>query len=118
MEVAAFEAWDAAGRTFDLVTCGDAWHWIDPVRGVGKAAEVLNVGGTIARFWTSTVLDEAVSAAFDPIYRMYAPEVAQYGVRHRARGGSTPPVPTFDQDAANLFFQLIASRYEQQHRCV
>lgn len=77
VEVAAFESWDAAGRTFDVVTCGDAWHWIDPVRGVAKAAEVLNVGGTIARFWTSTVLSEAVSAAFDPIYRRYAPEIAQ-----------------------------------------
>ncbi|MFI1092247.1 class I SAM-dependent methyltransferase [Streptomyces sp. NPDC020917] len=77
VEVSAFESWDCAGRTFDLVTCGDAWHWIDPVRGVAKAAEVLDAGGTIARFWTSTVVDEAVGAAFDPIYRRYAPEVAQ-----------------------------------------
>lgn len=77
VEVSAFESWDAAGRTFDLVTCGDAWHWVDPARGVAKAAEVLNVGGTIARFWTSTVLDQAVVAAFDPIYRRHAPDVAQ-----------------------------------------
>ena len=75
VQVSPFETWDAAGRTFDLVTCGDAWHWIDPTRGMAKAAEVLNVGGTIARFWTATVLSEDVSAAFDPIYRRYAPEV-------------------------------------------
>ncbi|CCH29785.1 class I SAM-dependent methyltransferase [Actinosynnema sp. NPDC047251] len=75
VEVAAFEEWDAAGRTFDLVTCGEAWHWIDPARGVGKAAEVLRTGGTIARFWTLTVLDEAVTAAFEPVYREHAPEV-------------------------------------------
>ncbi|HVS44442.1 MAG TPA: class I SAM-dependent methyltransferase, partial [Candidatus Dormibacteraeota bacterium] len=29
-EVAEFEAWDPAGRTFDVVTCAQAWHWLDP----------------------------------------------------------------------------------------
>lgn len=77
VQVADFEGWDAAGRTFDLITCGDAWHWIDPARGVAKAAEVLETGGTIARFWTTAVLSESVIAAFDPIYRKNAPEVAQ-----------------------------------------
>jgi 2-polyprenyl-3-methyl-5-hydroxy-6-metoxy-1,4-benzoquinol methylase len=28
VQVAAFETWDTAGQVFDLVTCGDAWHWI------------------------------------------------------------------------------------------
>src|SRR4051794_3902031 len=41
VEVAAFENWAAAGRTFDLITCGDAWHWIDPDHGAAKATEVL-----------------------------------------------------------------------------
>jgi SAM-dependent methyltransferase len=77
VQVSAFESWDAAGRTFDLVTCGDAWHWIDPARGVAKVAEVLKAGGTIARFWTTSVLSEPVIAAFDPIYREHAPEIAQ-----------------------------------------
>jgi SAM-dependent methyltransferase len=77
VQVAAFESWDAAGCTFDLITCGDAWHWIDPARGVAKAAEVLEKGGTIARFWTTAVLSESTIAAFDRIYRKHAPEVAQ-----------------------------------------
>ena len=33
VEVAAFEAWDPAGRDFDAVVAGQAWHWIDPVAG-------------------------------------------------------------------------------------
>src|SRR5687767_5480708 len=33
VQVADFESLDARGRTFDLITCGDAWHWIDPDRG-------------------------------------------------------------------------------------
>lgn len=114
VQVAAFESWDAAGHTFDLITCGDAWHWIDPARGITKAAEVLNVGGSIARFWTSTVLDEATSAAFDPIYRTYAPEVTP--VWHPAQS-----VPRVHASSADLFersvsFSLAEARSYQWER--
>ncbi|MEU6787352.1 class I SAM-dependent methyltransferase [Nonomuraea angiospora] len=44
VEVAPFETWDDAGRRFDLMTCGDAWHWIDPDAGIAKAARVLDPG--------------------------------------------------------------------------
>src|SRR3954454_7614859 len=30
VEVVGFEQWEPAGRTFDLIVCGQAWHWIDP----------------------------------------------------------------------------------------
>jgi len=96
VQVAAFEGWDAAGRTFDVITCGDAWHWIDPARGVAKAAEVLAAGGTIARFWTTAVLGESAVAAFDPIYRELAPEVAQVW----RPSGSTP---RFHASRSDLF---------------
>src|SRR3954447_16643942 len=39
VEVATLETWAAAGRTFDAVVAGTAWHWVDPVAGVAKAAE-------------------------------------------------------------------------------
>ena len=29
IEVAPFEGWDAAGRTFDLVTSAQPWHWLN-----------------------------------------------------------------------------------------
>ena len=45
VEVAAFEAWEPAGRRFDAVVAGQAWHWIDPDAGAAKAAEVLRPGG-------------------------------------------------------------------------
>src|ERR1700691_3837027 len=38
VEVATFETWDAAGREFDAVVAGTAWHWVDPVAGAAKAA--------------------------------------------------------------------------------
>lgn len=45
VEVATFEAWQAAGRNFDAVIAGQAWHWVDPVAGAAKAAQVLRPGG-------------------------------------------------------------------------
>ncbi|GAA4632941.1 class I SAM-dependent methyltransferase [Actinoallomurus vinaceus] len=50
VEVATFEAWDPAGRVFDAVIAGQAWHWVDPVAGVAKAAQVLRPGGRLAVF--------------------------------------------------------------------
>src|SRR5262252_7429504 len=41
VEVSTFEAWQPAGRTFDTVVAGQAWHWVDPVVGAARAAEVL-----------------------------------------------------------------------------
>ncbi|MEK8169003.1 class I SAM-dependent methyltransferase [Streptomyces sp. M19] len=45
VEVAAFEAWDPGGRAaFDTVVSAQTWHWVDPVAGAAKAAEVLRPG--------------------------------------------------------------------------
>ncbi len=50
VEVATFEDWDPAGRTFDAVVAGQAWHWVDPAAGPAKAAGVLRPGGLLAGF--------------------------------------------------------------------
>lgn len=74
VEVAAFEAWDPAGRAFDAVVAGQTWHWIDPAAGAAKAAEVLRPGGRLALFWN--VFDPApdVARAFAEVYRRVLPE--------------------------------------------
>jgi SAM-dependent methyltransferase len=50
VEVATLEAWEPAGRQFDAVIAGTAWHWVDPVAGAAKAAQVLRPGGLLAPF--------------------------------------------------------------------
>ena len=50
VDVSAFEAWEPADRAFDAVVAGTAWHWIDPVAGVAKAAQALRPGGLLAPF--------------------------------------------------------------------
>ena len=52
-EVSPFESWDPAGRRFDALIAGQAWHWIDPSAGAAKAAEVLRPGGRLALFWNA-----------------------------------------------------------------
>ncbi|MFB9503116.1 class I SAM-dependent methyltransferase [Saccharothrix mutabilis subsp. capreolus] len=73
VEVATFEAWDPAGRVFDAVVAGQAWHWVAPVAGAAKAGDVLRAGGRFAAFWHVPQLPEEVAAvyawpgtAFDP----------------------------------------------------
>jgi SAM-dependent methyltransferase len=50
VEISAFETWDPRGRSFDLLTCGQAWHWIDPALGLQRAAAALREHGRIALF--------------------------------------------------------------------
>jgi SAM-dependent methyltransferase len=75
VEVAAFEDWDDGGRTFDLITCGDAWHWIDPVRGWRKIGQVLRPGGTVARSWNHYEVDEPLQSALRAVFERLVPEI-------------------------------------------
>ncbi len=74
VEVAKFEDWDAAGREFDAVIAGTAWHWVDPVVGAAKAAHVLRPGGRLAAFHHVFSLPPAVAEAFAAAYRRVAPD--------------------------------------------
>ncbi len=79
VDVARFEDWNGAGRRFDLVTFGDAWHWIDPSRGTAKVASILEPGGTLVRFFKGYVLAPETFAKLEPIYRSIAPGLNVYG---------------------------------------
>jgi SAM-dependent methyltransferase len=74
VEVAAFEEWDPAGRTFDAVVSGQTWHWVDPAAGAAKAAQALRPGGRLAVFW-NVGLPSDVSEAFAAVYGRVAPDL-------------------------------------------
>jgi SAM-dependent methyltransferase len=80
VELASFEDWDDRGRTFDLITFGDSWHWIDPERGWRKIARVLAPGGTVVRFWNHHEVQEPLGSAFEAVHRRVAPELQQVPV--------------------------------------
>lgn len=69
VDVARFENWDAAGKCFDAVIAAQAWHWIDPVAGAEKAADVLRPGGRLVLFWNFGDPEPAMAAAFAGVYR-------------------------------------------------
>ncbi|MDR8408447.1 class I SAM-dependent methyltransferase [Nonomuraea sp. 3-1Str] len=74
VEVATFEDWDAAGRTFDAVVAGQSWHWVDPVAGVAKAAQVLRPGGLLAVFAHAYDPPAPIAEAFAAVLRQVVPD--------------------------------------------
>jgi SAM-dependent methyltransferase len=80
VEVDSFEDWRAQGRSFDLLACGQAWHWVDPERGASKAAEVLGRGAQVGLFWNFGEPPAQVRAALGPIYARLEPEVERHSV--------------------------------------
>jgi SAM-dependent methyltransferase len=74
VEVATFEAWDPAGRAFDVVVAATAWHWVDPVAGAAKAARVLRPGGRLALFGHAFELPTRVADALAAVYRRVVPD--------------------------------------------
>jgi SAM-dependent methyltransferase len=80
VEVATFESWDPAGRVFDAVIAGQSWHWVDPVAGGAKAAQVLRPGGRLAVFWNAYQPPPEVNEAFAGVYRRVLPDLP-FGAR-------------------------------------
>lgn len=74
VEVGKFEDWDAAGRTFDAVISGQTWHWVDPIVGAAKAAELLRSGGRLAIFWNVFQPPPDLAAGFAAVYRRVLPD--------------------------------------------
>jgi SAM-dependent methyltransferase len=73
-EIATFEDWDPAGRTFDIVISAQAWHWVDPVAGAAKAAQVLRPKGRLAVFWNAFDPPQSLREAFAEVFRQILPD--------------------------------------------
>ena len=74
VEVTTFEAWESAGRSFDAVVAGQAWHWVDPVAGAAKVAQVLRPGGRLALFWHVGQPPPEMMEAFAEAYHRVVPD--------------------------------------------
>ena len=113
VEVASFEAWDDAGRKFDTLISGQAWHWVDPVSGPLKAARLLEPGGTMALFWNTDRKREPLGSVIDAIYREQVPElmatIDALVAHHRDR----PYVAPLEASGA---FQSVSMQYFDSER--
>ncbi len=73
VEIAAFEGWDAAGRTFDRVTSAQAWHWLDLPVATAKAASVLRPGGRLGLIWNAGCQPDDLADALEGVYESVVP---------------------------------------------
>lgn len=73
-EVATFEGWQPAGRTFDTVIAAQSWHWVDQLAGAVKAAEVLRPRGRLAVFGHVYEPPAEVAEPFAAALRRVAPD--------------------------------------------
>ena len=80
VEAGRIEEWDARGRSFDLIVCAQAWHWVEPVAGCRAAADALRVGGRFSAFWNVGRHRPALKARFDEVYARMAPGLDAHSV--------------------------------------
>ncbi|MFE3874498.1 class I SAM-dependent methyltransferase [Kitasatospora sp. NPDC059146] len=74
VEVATFEDWEPAGRTFDAVVVGQAWHWVDPAVGAAKAARLLRPKGRLTIFGHVFEPPAEVAEPFAAAFRRVVPD--------------------------------------------
>lgn len=102
VEVATFEAWDPAGRDFDAVVAGTAWHWVDPVAGAAKAAQVLRPGGLLAPFNHVFQPPPEVAGALVAAFRQVVPDSPARFTDQLARPAVEVYQPLFDRIAGGI----------------
>jgi SAM-dependent methyltransferase len=103
VEAAKFEDWDPAGRTFDAVISGTAWHWVDPLAGARKVADVLPPNGLLALFDNGFEIPEAVMTAQAEAYRLAVPDA-------QSEPGPTED-PASKEDMEEYAKQIYAKQY-------
>lgn len=73
VEISTFEDWDPAGQTFDIVSFGQSFHWVDPCVALPHIAKILNPQGTLALAWNDIQADGEVGTALHSIVEKLTP---------------------------------------------
>ena len=90
-EVAAFETWDPAGRTFDRVTCAQAWQLAGPVVSAEKTSSLLRADGRLCLFWSVGHHRDELADALQATYqRVLPPDGPRLVVGYAANKASDP----------------------------
>jgi len=88
VEAGSIEEWEAGDRRFDLLTAGQAWHWVHPDRGAAKAAAALRPQGRIGLFWNQAEPDPSLRPVLDTVYARHAPKLGRESVLMGQRDAS------------------------------
>ncbi|WP_055524607.1 class I SAM-dependent methyltransferase [Streptomyces graminilatus] len=74
VEVGTFESWEPGGRRFDVVACGQAWHWLRPGERTRKAARCLGTAGRILLAWNFGSYAPCDAARLNAVYASVLPD--------------------------------------------
>jgi SAM-dependent methyltransferase len=104
VDEAGFETWtpQPGDTPADLVSCAQAWHWLDPAVRLHRAHALLRPGGWLALFWNTadTSDDSPTRHALDAVYARRVPGVGVLptcgGLPTPGRQGDMPPELAFD----------------------
>lgn len=78
--VSDFEDAVVPEESFDMVVAATAFHWIDPIEGIAKAARLLRDGGWLALWWTvwgDPTRPDPFHEALAPVLRAKAPDLVR-----------------------------------------
>jgi SAM-dependent methyltransferase len=107
VEKAEFEALFPPERgPFDVITCGQAWHWLDPSRRFQHASRLLRPGGWLALFWNRTTTDTSeIRGAIDAVYAETFPTLSPHGYLTAGQppAGDPPPESGFVDGTWRVF---------------
>jgi SAM-dependent methyltransferase len=111
--LAPFPTWDVAvadfedyaeERDFALLTCAQAWHWVDPARRFPMARRRLQMGGWLALFWNRPAPDDsALRHDVDAVYAEMAPALSPHGPLTAGQPPAGPPEAGFGQPAWQIY---------------
>jgi SAM-dependent methyltransferase len=80
-----FEHWDPGDKTFPLLYCAQAWHWIDPELRFQRARAALPPSGMLAAFWNRPAWGwSPLREALRDVYSATVPHLAPDGPLHPA----------------------------------
>lgn len=84
VEISTFEQWQAVGRTFDLVTFGQSFHWVNPAIALPRICEILSPGGRLALAWNDIQPVGEVGERLTAIADRFQPEEGTARLGHAA----------------------------------
>lgn len=73
VEESTFEDWAPAGRTFDIITFGQSFHWVDPDLALPQIAQALNPRGILALAWNDIQATGETGRNLASILRRFSP---------------------------------------------
>ncbi|HEV8565381.1 MAG TPA: class I SAM-dependent methyltransferase [Actinomycetota bacterium] len=107
----SFEEWSPPAEPFDAVVSATAFHWLDPVTRVPKAADVLQPGGSLAIVITHHVAREQ-DTFFDDAQECFERWDPGYVPGSRPPRPEDVPIDTQEIEASGKFDTPVVRRYE------